>query len=89
MKLKVFLTSLAGAALLASGAGAGEWADACTQRLEADGRDTSGCACLEEQIDANSPLADEFRTLAEIEDPAVRYSSASGDAQAAMNACTR
>ncbi len=70
-------------------ANAGEWADACAERLEADGRDTSGCACLEAEIEATPSLEDEFTSLSEIEDPAERYSSASAEAQAAMDKCTR
>lgn len=88
MKLKVFLAASVSAGLLSASAFAGEWADACVATLEADGRDASGCACLEEEIIAND-LADEFLALAEIDDPAERYSSASDDAKAAMDKCTR
>lgn len=89
MKPKVLLSSAAFLGLTATGAAAGEWADACTERLEADGRDTSGCVCLEEQINANADLVEEFQALGEIEDPGERYASASDDAKAAMDACTR
>lgn len=75
--------------LLMTSASAGEWADACTERMEADGRDASGCVCLEGEIEANPSLEDEFMSLAEIEDPAERFEDASADAQAAMQACTR
>ncbi len=67
---------------------AGELADACTAALEADGRDTSGCTCLEEEVVANN-LEDEFLALGEIADPAERYASASDEAKAAMDKCTR
>ncbi len=79
--------SVAASAMMSAGI-AGEWADACTATLEADGRDASGCSCLEEEIDANG-LADEFLQLAEIADPAERYDAASDDAKAAMDKCTR
>ncbi|MEZ5920885.1 MAG: hypothetical protein R3C60_05980 [Parvularculaceae bacterium] len=77
------------AALFVTPALAGEWADACKERLEADGRDTSGCTCLEDEINANPGLEEEFQTLAAIEDPAERYGEASDAAKAAMDACTR
>lgn len=79
----------AGLAALMSVALAGEWADACTARLEADGRDTSGCQCLEDAIAANPSLEDEFLELAEIADPKARYEAASAEAKAAMDDCTR
>jgi hypothetical protein len=77
------------AAALSSIAVAGEMTDACVARLEAEGRDTSGCSCLEDRIVANPSLEAEFRELGEIEDPAARYAAASSDAKAAMDACTR
>jgi len=77
------------AAALNSIAYAGDMADACVARLEAEGRDASGCGCLEDKIGADAALADEFRTLAEIADPAARYAAASAAAKAAMDACTR
>ncbi len=67
---------------------AGDLADACVAALEADGRDTSGCACLEEEVMAND-LMEEFLELGEIADPADRYEAASDEAKAAMNKCTR
>ena len=67
---------------------AGDLADACTAALEADGRDASGCTCLEEEVVAND-LADEFLALGDIADPADRYASASDGAKAAMDKCTR
>lgn len=89
----MFLKNILAAALFAgtfgAAAQAGEWANACVDRLEADGRDTSGCACLEAEIIANPSLEEEFIALGEIEDPVERYSTASADAQAAMNKCTR
>lgn len=68
---------------------AGEWADQCVARLSADGRDTSGCACLEEKIGASPALIDEFKMLGAIEDRTARYEAASPEAKAAMDACTR
>lgn len=89
-------TGLAVAALAATmtlaGAGAvyaGELADACIARLEADGRDTSGCTCLEEAIGDNEALIEEMTALGEIADPAARYAAASAEAKAAMDSCTR
>jgi len=89
------LTGLAAAALAAStiltgaSAYAGELADACVARLEADGRDTSGCSCLEEAVEGDQALIDELTELAEIEDPAERFEAASDGAKEAMQACTR
>lgn len=88
MKLKTIIAASAAFGLAASPVFAGEMADACVAALEADGRDTSGCACLEEEIIAND-LADEFTALGEIEDAAERYGAASDEAKAAMDKCTR
>jgi len=88
MKLKCFFAGAATAGLAFSPSFAGELADACVAALEADGRDTSGCACLEEEALANG-LVDEFTALGEIDDPAERYASASDEAKAAMDKCTR
>ncbi|MEZ5893523.1 MAG: hypothetical protein R3C58_10360 [Parvularculaceae bacterium] len=88
MKLKLGFALAASACALFSASQAGEWADACIARLDADGRDSSGCACLEEEIIANG-LVDEFTQLGEIADPAARYDAASDAAKAAMNKCTR
>ncbi len=87
--MKVWISAGAAAAALVSVAWAGEWADACIARLEADGRDTSGCQCLEDAITANPSLEEEFRSLAEIADPQARYEAASDEAKAAMDDCTR
>ncbi len=87
--MKFLISVAAAAAALASVAYAGEWADACVARLKADGRDTSGCACLEAAIEANPALEEEFRELAEIADPRARYEAASDEAKAAMDECTR
>lgn len=89
MKSKTFMALAVFAGLASTGAVAGEWADACVERLEADGRDISGCSCLEAEIEANPSLEEEFMALGEIEDPAERYDAASSEAQAAMNQCTR
>ncbi|PQA88158.1 hypothetical protein [Hyphococcus luteus] len=88
---KTCVIAVAAGAIIAAGVTsvqAGEWADACVETLEADGRDASGCSCLEEEIVAND-LADEFLELAEIADPGERYDAASDDAKAAMDKCTR
>ena len=89
MRLKTFCAAALAAALTVGGASAGELTDACVERLEADGRDTSGCSCLEDYIQGDQALIDELTALGEIEDPAARYSSASPGAKAAMDACTR
>lgn len=88
MKINVFLAVMAAGAAAMSCAFAGELAEACVAALEADGRDPSGCACLEEEAVANN-LVDEFVALGEIADPAERYASASDGAKAAMDKCTR
>ncbi len=87
--MKFIIAAGAAAAALVSAASAGEWADACVARLEADGRDTSGCQCLEDAITANPALEEEFLELAEIADPKARYEAASPEAKAAMDDCTR
>lgn len=87
--MKFWISVGAAAAALLSVAWAGEWADACIARLEADGRETSGCQCLEDAITADPALEEEFRALAEIADPKARYEAASDAAKAAMDACTR
>ena len=87
--MKVIIAAGAAAATLASVAAAGQWADACAARLEADGRDTSGCQCLEDAITENPALEEEFLELAEIADPKARYEAASAAAKAAMDECTR
>ncbi|WP_425410532.1 hypothetical protein [Hyphococcus sp.] len=86
LKIKLYLLLMAGA--FSAPAYGGELAGACVEALEADGRDAAGCACLEEEAIAND-LVDEFLALGEIEDPAERYASASPEAQAAMDKCTR
>jgi hypothetical protein len=79
----------AAASISIGGAFAGEMADNCRARLEADGRDPSGCSCLEDRVMADAALQEEFTRLAEIADPAARYDAASSSAKAAMDACTR
>jgi hypothetical protein len=88
MVLRIGLAFAACAAASISLVNAGELADACVAALEADGRDPSGCTCLEEEIEAND-LMDEFLQLGQIADPAERYAAASDEARAAMNKCTR
>lgn len=89
MKFGTIIAAAAAFCVFAGAASAGEWADRCVERLEADGRNSSGCSCLEERITANPSLVDEFRRLGEIADPAARYAAAGADAKAAMDACTR
>ena len=89
MTLKSILASALVAGLTVSTAGAGELADACVAALEAEGRDTSGCACLEDAIMGDAALESEFTALGEIADPEERYAAASDDAKAVMDSCTR
>jgi hypothetical protein len=89
MKVQLLCAASAAAFFVIGAASAGELADACAARLEADGRDTSGCTCLEEKVQDDAALAEEMTALADIDDPAERYAAASPAAQAAMDACTR
>ncbi|GJL95919.1 MAG: hypothetical protein DHS20C05_23240 [Hyphococcus sp.] len=89
MKFKVLAACAAGIGMLSSASFAGEWEDACVAALEAEGRDSSGCSCLEAEIMENPSLIEEFQALGEIADPQERYDSASSEAQAAMDKCTR
>lgn len=89
MKIKWLLGAACAAAAALGAASAGELADACKARLEADGRDTSGCTCLEEHVQNDPALVEEMTKLGEIDDPAERYEAASDAAKAAMDACTR
>lgn len=88
MNFKLFFAAALSAGVMMSASSAGELADACVAALEAEGRDTSGCTCLEEQVVAND-LVDEMLALGEIADPADRYEAASPAAKAAMDMCTR
>lgn len=88
MIVKTICIAAAAAGAMLSAGYAGEWADACVATLEGEGRDASGCACLEEEIVVND-LVDEFLELAEIADAAERYDAASDEAKAAMDKCTR
>ena len=88
MNRKLFFAATAATCTAGSLAAAGELEQACVAALEADGRDTSGCACLEAEVVAND-LVDEFLALGEIADPADRYEAASPAAKAAMDMCTR
>ncbi len=91
MKLNNLLAAVAACGLCApvmTTALAGDLADACVAALEADGRDPSGCTCLEEEVIAND-LVDEMTALGEIADPDERYDAASDAAKAAMDKCTR
>jgi hypothetical protein len=89
MKTGTLFAAALAAGLIAGAANAGELADQCAARLQADGRDTSGCQCLEDRVMADPALQAEFETLGQIEDPAARYAAASDAAKAAMDACTR
>lgn len=88
MNRKVFFATVAAACAAGSFAMAGELEQACVAALEAEGRDTSGCACLEAEVVAND-LVDEFLALGEIADVDERYEAASPAAKAAMDMCTR
>ena len=88
MNFKLFFAAAISVGVVTSASYAGEMADACVAALEADGRDSSGCTCLEQQVVAND-LVDEMLALGEIADPAERYEAASPDAKAAMDMCTR
>lgn len=87
MKFAIIFGAIAAASL--SAAAAGPMADACIAKLEAEGRDTSGCSCLEDKVMASAALQEEFTKLAEIADLGERYTAASDEAKAAMDACTR
>lgn len=89
MRIGILCAASAAAVFMTGAASAGEFAEACTARLEADGRDPAGCTCLEEKMQDDAALVEEMTALAEIDDPAERYGAASPAAQAAMDACTR
>lgn len=89
MMLKFVVASAFSAGVLAASAMANEMEDACVAALEAEGRDTSGCACLVDAIGDDDALIDEFTSLGEIADADERYDAASDAAKAAMDACTR
>ena len=76
-------------AMFAMGAEANEMVAQCEARMEADGRDPSGCQCLFDAVSGDAALQSEFESLGEIEDPAERYAAASAAARAAMDSCTR
>lgn len=88
MNRKLFFAAASATCFAGSLAIAGELEQACVAALEADGRDASGCACLEAEVVAND-LVDEFLALGEIADPDERYEAASPAAKAAMDMCTR
>ncbi len=89
MRLAQIIAAAAVCATSFSTVSAGEMADACIAALEAEGRDTSGCTCLEDAVSESAALQEEFQTLGAIADPAERYAAASDEAQAAMDQCTR
>ena len=88
MRIQILSAGAAAACLSIGAAFAGEMTDRCVERLAADGRDTSGCSCLEDRVVAGG-LEDEFTALGEIADPAARYAAAADAGKAAMDACTR
>ena len=87
--IKTFALAAIAAVTVTGAAVAGQMADQCIAQLKKEGRDTSGCTCLEEKVQSNPALAEEFQALGQIADPAARYAAASDDAKAAMDACTR
>ncbi len=87
MRIAIILAAIAAASL--SAAAAGPMADACIAKLEAEGRDTSGCTCLEDAVAASPALQEEFTKLSEIADVGERYAAASDEAKSAMDRCTR
>lgn len=87
--IKTFALAAFAAATLSTAAFAGEMADQCIAQLKKEGRDTSGCTCLEEKVQSDPALAEEFQALGQIADPAARYAAASDGAKAAMDSCTR
>ncbi|MEL7488014.1 MAG: hypothetical protein AAGJ87_12455 [Pseudomonadota bacterium] len=89
MNIKGLTAAAVAASMLFGAASAGELADACTAAMEAEGRDASGCQCLEDALGGDEALIAEFFELGEIADPAERYASASDGAKAAMDECTR
>ena len=88
-KIKTIAAFAVGSSAIFSVSHAGELADKCIAALEADGRDTSGCVCLEEAVAGNDALIAEMEALGAIADPGERYAAASADAQAVMDQCTR
>ena len=79
----------AGFAMFAMSAEANQMVEDCKARMDADGRDPSGCQCLMDAVSSSDALMEEFASLGEIDDPAERYAAASDDAKAAMDSCTR
>ncbi len=74
-------------AMSASTVSAGELADQCSAVLDAEGRDSAGCTCLEETVSASSALQEEFVALGAIADRDERWSQASDAAKEAMSSC--
>ena len=87
--IKQISAAVIAVALTLPSVNAGELADACVAALEADGRDSSGCSCLEAELEGNDGLIEEMFSLGEISDPDERYAAASDDAKAVMDTCTR
>lgn len=87
--MKIFYAIAAGAAatFIVGAAWAGDLADQCTALLESEGRDTSGCTCLEEKVLADPALQEEFAKLGEIADKDERWAQASDAAKEAMAMC--
>lgn len=87
--MKTVFAGASALSLLFGAAYAGEMADQCKAAMEAEGRDASGCQCLEDAVSGNDALIEEFLALGEIADPAERYAAASDEAKAVMDKCTR
>ena len=87
--MKFLISAAASFVALTGAAAAGDLADQCRATLEAEGRDTSGCECLEGKVLENPDLQSEFQSLGDIDGAQERYAAASDEAKAAMDACTR
>lgn len=75
-------------AMSAATANAETIGEVCTAALEAEGEsDFSGCTCLQEQVAGNSALEDELISLRDLAGYDERYSAASDDGKAALDAC--
>ncbi|MFQ5562083.1 MAG: hypothetical protein ACE5FO_00795 [Parvularculaceae bacterium] len=87
MRIYYAIAAAVAASIGAGAALAGELADQCTVLLESEGRDASGCSCLEETVLADPALQEEFEALGEIADKDERWSEASDAAKDAMASC--
>ncbi|MEO0878475.1 MAG: hypothetical protein AAFY22_02065 [Pseudomonadota bacterium] len=87
--MKLASAAFCAVSIFAGAASAGELANQCKAAMEAEGRDASGCQCLEDAIAGDEALVAEFLALGDIADPAERYAAASDGAKAVMDQCTR